>query len=381
MDEVARVSSLIGDIYDAALDPALWPEVLERTAGYVDGACAALVAQDMIAKDAQFFYIWGLAPEETQRYITQYIRLNPANMATMLQTKVGDVESTATVVPLEEFFASRFYHEWCKPLGICDSIWTFLDKSVTAAAALAVLRHERQGVADEDSRARMRFLAPHFRRAVAIAKVIDLHKVEAAALADSLDGLASAMFLVDAEGRIAHANAAAHVLADSGSVMRSAFGKLAANESEANQALHNVFAAVAKGASDIGAQGIAVPLGQEGAERWIAHVLPLTSGARKKAGIAYSAVAAVFARKAALDVPHPLEIIANAFTLTPAEMRVLTAVVQIGGVPEVAPVLGISETTVKSHLQHIFAKTGTARQADLVKLVAGYMSPLASAGR
>jgi hypothetical protein len=27
-------------------------------------------------------------------------------------------------------------------------------------------------------------------------------------------------------------------------------------------------------------------------------------------------------------------------------------------------------------LQRIFAKTGTSRQADLVKLVAGYMSPL-----
>jgi DNA-binding CsgD family transcriptional regulator len=27
---------------------------------------------------------------------------------------------------------------------------------------------------------------------------------------------------------------------------------------------------------------------------------------------------------------------------------------------------------VKSHLHHIYAKTGTKRQADLVKLVAGY---------
>jgi FixJ family two-component response regulator len=49
----------------------------------------------------------------------------------------------------------------------------------------------------------------------------------------------------------------------------------------------------------------------------------------------------------------------------------------IGGVPEIAPVLGISETTVKTHLQHVFEKTGTQRQADLVKLVAGYISPIA----
>ena len=120
-----------------------------------------------------------------------------------------------------------------------------------------------------------------------------------------------------------------------------------------------------------------MPLTAHNGERFVAHVLPLTSGARRRAGTSYSAVAAVFVRKAALDLPHPLETIAGTFKLTPAELRVLMAIVEIGGVSEVAHVLGISEPTVKTHLQHIFGKTDTNRQADLVKLVAGYMSPLA----
>ena len=126
----------------------------------------------------------------------------------------------------------------------------------------------------------------------------------------------------------------------------------------------------------IGARGISVPLNAPDSEAWIAHVLPLTRGARRLAGVSYSAVAAVFAHKAALDVPHPLEAIATAFKLTPSEMRVLMMIIKVArrAVPEVAPVLGVSETTVKTHLQHIFDKTGTRRQADLVKLVAGYMS-------
>jgi DNA-binding CsgD family transcriptional regulator len=85
----------------------------------------------------------------------------------------------------------------------------------------------------------------------------------------------------------------------------------------------------------------------------------------------------VFVRKVELELPHPLETIVSIFKLTPAEMRVLMMIVHLGRVPEVAPVLGISEPTVKTHLQHIFEKTGVSRQADLVKLVAGYMSPLA----
>jgi DNA-binding CsgD family transcriptional regulator len=35
---------------------------------------------------------------------------------------------------------------------------------------------------------------------------------------------------------------------------------------------------------------------------------------------------------------------------------------------EVASMQSVIETTVKTHLQHIFAKTGTTRQVDLVKL-------------
>jgi DNA-binding CsgD family transcriptional regulator len=56
---------------------------------------------------------------------------------------------------------------------------------------------------------------------------------------------------------------------------------------------------------------------------------------------------------------------------------VLLAIVDIGGVPEVAAALGVAVTTVKTHLSRLFEKTGVARQADLVKLVAGFSTPLA----
>ena len=46
------------------------------------------------------------------------------------------------------------------------------------------------------------------------------------------------------------------------------------------------------------------------------------------------------------------------------------------GVPETADALGIAETTVKTHLHRVFAKTGVSRQADLVKLAAGFSNPL-----
>ncbi len=80
------------------------------------------------------------------------------------------------------------------------------------------------------------------------------------------------------------------------------------------------------GDTEIGGKAIALPMTAHDGERYLAHVLPLTSGARSAFGIAYSAVAAVFVRKTALG--RPLDVIAENYQLTPTELRVLNAIVE-----------------------------------------------------
>jgi len=51
-------------------------------------------------------------------------------------------------------------------------------------------------------------------------------------------------------------------------------------------------------------------------------------------------------------------------------------VVEVGGVPEAAEVLGVAVTTVKTHLGRLYGKIGARRrQADLVKVVARFSPP------
>jgi hypothetical protein len=45
--------------------------------------------------------------------------------------------------------------------------------------------------------------------------------------------------------------------------------------------------------------------------------------------------------------------------------------------PETAAAHGIAESTVKAHLGNLCVKTDTGRHADLVKIVAGFATPLA----
>jgi DNA-binding CsgD family transcriptional regulator len=163
-----------------------------------------------------------------------------------------------------------------------------------------------------------------------------------------------------------------------GSVLRAVGGKLLTKDASAEQALNEVCAMAERGDAAVGAKGIAIPLTAIEGTRYVAHVLPLTSGARRRAGATYAAAAAVFVHKAALDGPSPQEVVGKLYKLTPTELRVLVAIMQVGGVPEVAETLGIAESTVRTHLLRLFAKTGAKRQSDLIKLVASYASPLVS---
>jgi DNA-binding CsgD family transcriptional regulator/PAS domain-containing protein len=376
VDEAAQLSQLIGDVYDAALDSTLWPGVLEQTALYVQGVTASLVSQDAVAQHANLHFHWGADPYYHQLYNETYMRLHPLLPLVIAGAKAGEVASTAMLMPHEEFVATRFYKEWARPQGYCDAVWAVLDRTATGMATLSVLRHERQGLVDEDTRRRMALIAPHFRRAVAVGRTIELRTADAAVLTDTLDVLAAGVFVVDADGVIVRMNAAAERLLERGDLFQPPRRRLTARDPAADLALKSAFAGAGGGDAAIGTMGVAVPLAQSDDEEWVAHVLPLTAGTRRNAGPPRAAVAAAFVHRATLARPTALEAIAQRYRLTPTEMRVLFAIVEIGGVPEVAPVLGISEETVKTHLGRLFRKTGTKRQADLVKLVASFANPL-----
>jgi DNA-binding CsgD family transcriptional regulator len=376
MREDETLSRLIGQIYDASLDPTLWPHACESVCRFIGASAAGLVWQDTLRRAAQIYFAWGIDPHYSRVYCDTYVKLNPA-FPTML---FFDVEEAHSVVPdcisREEYCRSRFGREWLLPQGLVDGLFSNVEKSASSHDMFLAVRSMSDGFADDETQRRFALVAPHVRRAVLIGHVIDRKSVEAAALADSFDTLAAGMFLVDASGRILHANASGHMMAADANVVRAAGGRLGATEPRASQALLDAFAAAAAGDAALGRKGIAVPLKGRTGEPHVAHVLPLTSGARRRAGTAYSAAASVFVHRAVLDLPSPPEALAKEYRLTPAELRVLFAVVEVGGVPEVAETLGIAETTVKFHLRQLFAKTGTHRQADLVRLVAGFANPL-----
>jgi len=64
------------------------------------------------------------------------------------------------------------------------------------------------------------------------------------------------------------------------------------------------------------------------------------------------------------------------YGLTPREVCVLMLLLQGAGPEEAAASMGVAVTTVRSHLNSLFAKTGTSRQAELVQKALASIPPV-----
>ena len=129
-----------------------------------------------------------------------------------------------------------------KPQQLVDHVAALLDKSVGGMAMFGIFRHARDGLADDETMRRMRLVVPHVRRAVLIGRAVEFRSTEVAAFADTLDGLAAGVFLLDAERRVMHTNAAGFALIAAGNMVHAADGRLSLHDIEFMQTLLDVLA-------------------------------------------------------------------------------------------------------------------------------------------
>ncbi len=117
MDEAARLSTVIGNLYDASLDPALWSVVLGEARDFVGGSAAAIFAKDAAATTLTVFHHdGGIDPHYTQLYYERYMALDPSNTAHFFSTVETPI-STTDFIDYGEFLETRFYKEWGQAAG------------------------------------------------------------------------------------------------------------------------------------------------------------------------------------------------------------------------------------------------------------------------
>lgn len=368
------LSSIIGDVYDCVLNPDGWSDVLIRITRTLDAAYTTIALAGTSDNHGRFAAQSPWDPER-MRALQEYSFDDIPGLKAAL---VGDIDtpvSTLSTMTESELQQTPFFLNWAGPQGLRAGCITKFVHTPDRIGLLGVTTWADRDIVTAEDQRFLALLSPHLRRAALIGDLLDNTRVTTHLFRDALQSLAVAVVLTDSEGSILYANEAAErMFAAGGPILRR--GKIIQTQ---NPAIDDaLLQAIASAASDVsvGSKGIGLPVSATGKPPAVAYVLPLTQGTARAAF--RPACAAVFVSTTTSASPLPEAVLATLFELTPAEARVLLTIGSGMNPAKSALSLGVSENTLKTHLNRIYAKTGKSRQADLVKLVSDIGTPLAA---
>ncbi|HEY4249987.1 MAG TPA: LuxR C-terminal-related transcriptional regulator [Roseomonas sp.] len=366
--------SVLHAIYRAAAEPGLWPETLGLLADRI-GAGGGFLIHSGGAEHPPFIVQARLRGDLIEPYFRHYAD-NPYAQA-FAQVRPGRVYVANQLVDVPALRRTAFHADMLVPMAVEEQLVLahagLTRDGSSGGISFSLARRHLDGTAR--ALARFRRLAPHLSRALDIGLLAGRQRGAGWQVARLLDALAGAALLLDGQGRILRANAAAEALLRAGDGLRASLGGLAAATGSETRLLAAAIAdavAVAHGEERAmgGALRLTRPSGR-GALLAVATPLPPPAFApwdRRDNG------ARALLRIADPAAPAPLRAQAAALRamagLTAAEARVAALAGSGLGTPEVAALLGVSASTVKTHLAHCFDKTGARSQAALARLLA-----------
>lgn len=365
-----KLLGLIDLIYEAVLDNDLWPFVLVKIADVVGLPQIGMPSYDW-RSNVYTTFAPRFDPELLAAYSAHWAFEEPIVPRAMMRPP-GQVYMLDHLMPAQEFAATPVFNEWWQKAG-CGL--TSMGANVVAEdrfTALVALWNPPGGEAIESSQIRLfKALLPHIGRAVRINRKHHYLELKNIAATEGFETSQEGAILADASARVVVANPIAKAILDARDGIFLRDGRLTVNGIA--EALQHLIVSCARGVITKGAPGgeLTVPRGLGKAPLRIT-VTPLRSKVRLLdcpwIGVG-SPVAIVTLRDRDLDRRRREKGLRRRFGLTSAEAALAAEIMQGDGRKAAAVRCGISDETAKSHLKNIFDKTGTRRQAELVRLL------------
>ncbi len=380
MISVDEFSRLVSAIYATAVVPEQWDSVLHGLVSAFGGHGSGLLTSAISARRAD----WQVGGELSARatYNEYYGRLDYVAEA-VERAPIGRIHTGAELI--YPHMKTEFYVDWCRPNRFEDGLFVRLTSgSSTAWLGVAAERgSESFGTADRLSL--LGQLVPHLRQAIRTrAKLEDLARSERD-LAAAIELMSRGIVIIGPDTRILHLNSAAErIFVSDDGLHLDAQGSVAASLPRSDRELRCLMYRA------VNAPGDGVPAGgsvscprPSGRSEYAVHVVPLSAETVGAGAVGLDASGAT--ALVVIDDPDRVPnldtgMLRRLYALTSTEAEVARRVAQGDGLRPIAQEFSVSTTTIRTHLQHIFEKTATHRQAELVRLLLS-VGPVANPGR
>jgi DNA-binding CsgD family transcriptional regulator/PAS domain-containing protein len=375
----APAESLLAEIYDAVSLENGWSSALDAVIRALDGDSGCLCWKSSTASPLADIASVGLdVPEYLNRYREEVERLNIPFYNLFRNRPVGDLVAFGVRAFDDDYKRSTFFNEWAKPLGFGDVVGCHLVREQSLYCWFSLRRDYRKGPFPADKLALGRSLVPHLTRSLKIWARLRSARRANSSLAAALDLLSYSVIIVDAEARILHANRSAERLLSGRDALEGFRGRLRCRYHDQDKVLRKAVhdASRMTNLSPSARVDRAVVLQKDDGNRLSIQLAPITPSSGWGAVAPPGSAVALFVSDGDTVKSRPLVAFAAGYGLTRMESRVLAEIVTGQGLPHVAETLQIGGTTARSHLQKIFLKTGTVKQAELVRLFLDQTVPM-----
>ncbi len=360
------VLDLIGQIYEAGVEPRLWDATLVRLGERFRANGGMLATTVGGSNQLSFSSEFGGEPEWQEAYNREFHKpeLNPLFPA-FRRTRPGLAVADWMVLPKQNLMRSAFYNEWSSPQDRHTYLGLVTSAGPEAVGAIMFCRDPRSGDFAQDEVALLQALSPHLVRAVGLSRHLGALEGKRQLNDALLDVAARPVIVVEPDGRIVQANDAAWRILDAADGLLVRRDRLAAARPADTSAVRRRIRATAE--RNLAACDAMAVVRRSGALPYSVAMTPVPVDA---VGLEQGRVlVAVFVADPHANPPDMASALQTAYGLTPAEASLVELLAHdTPSLVDAADRLGVSQTTVKTHLRHCYHKTGARRQTELIRL-------------
>jgi DNA-binding CsgD family transcriptional regulator/PAS domain-containing protein len=366
-----QLGSLVESVYDTSLDSARWPAFLSMLAQQLSGVLPTLFIHDTRAHSGALAINVGYDSEIVRAYKDHFAERNIWLRSGNHLLTPGSVRTSHVMCSRRAFLASEWYTDYCRPLNISQGIGATMHRDAMVTSNIAIFAGDDRAEFAGEEIALLKALMPHMQRALKIHMHVAEANLRQGEFVDAMEPLAVGVILVTASARVLFANRSARRLLDNRDglmINRQGLGALRSRESNALRALIGcTVSSIGQGQSQSGGGlNITRPNGRRALQVLVSPIRP-----QQSLHLGERAAAAIYVTDPEQVSEKPEIVLIRLYGLTPAEAKVAALIVRGMSARQAAERLAISYNTVKSHLKRVFAKTGTKRQGDLIRLIVG----------
>lgn len=370
--DIDTFSTLVESVYDSATDPARWEVFLRGLAHALNGKSGMFRVIDERIPSIRANIHYNLDPElqeaHRQYYVTRDIYLDA------LRDKPGNYIATGeSALDQREVRRTEFFADYMKPQDSYHVCGGLAMRNEEFTIKFGLQRDRKAGPFSEDDAAFVRRFVPHIQRAARLGHLLDLARHQQQSAEQALESLAVGIILLDEQEHMLHANTKAEeaLAARAGLTVRNR--QLTATRTGDMQPLRDLLAVVrSRSVMDSPPIPETILLTPEPGEPQLLLVAcPVKSHQPYFRGPWPEIAVAVFISNLADAGLLNHDVLITLYGLTPAEARLACALAGGHGLPDLSTEWHVSRETLRTHLKRLLGKTGTSRQAELVRLLNG----------